>query len=226
MCALVEYDSDGEDDGHCDDGKGEATPASLVGLKRPRPGEAGVWPTLVYIPLSSSAASASTAWTAAIRAALRVGTPHVDWFSVPAEADDGGRGATDGEARAVSTQDIGLHVSLTRTLPLREAEIEPFVARLRTAMASAPPVVTVTAAGATVLEGDDGRRSFAAIPVVDTGGRGASGGGSRAVGDVWELIRRCDTVATALGHAPFYQVREGGGGAESHLMPVDCEFAH
>ena len=119
---------------------GEALGMLAAGLQR-LPHVPGLWPSLVYVSVTPSAAASrvGAAYTAA--AAATLGTP----FRAP---------------------DLPPHVSLSRTLMLRYEEIEEVAAHLRATLLGAVSF-EITLEGARIYVSEDGARSFLALEAVE-----------------------------------------------------------
>lgn len=168
----------------------------------------GLRPSVVYldVPLDARARRVCRAYTAAAAAAC--GVPASAFVELDrADQGGGGGGGAGGELPA--------HVSLSRTLLLREVDAPEFLGALRQAVGSEPPF-HLSLEGAQVFVNEDASRSFVGLLVAE---------GEAAVR---RLVARVDAVARRFHQPVYYDVRgwegrgsgwglrHGGGAAHPH----------
>jgi hypothetical protein len=146
--ALVEYsDDEGSDSSTASKvvlqlgAHAKQSEACVSGVKRKRAEGApaiGTWPTIVFLPVDSSASltSAATQYAEVVERLYGVETQ-------PLGTDDA----------------FGFHVSLSRNLQLRMPEIDPFIKRVQDACAGVKPF-TMSLEGCQLFPNDDGSKTF------------------------------------------------------------------
>lgn len=147
----------------------------------------GSWALTVYVPVPPTLTDADAA---------QAGSSAARYLTALQRRCPGPWVAAHDEAPSSS---MPLHVSLSRTFPLREHQVDPFIALLRKELAACRPFPAVLD-GARCLDAEDGSRRFAALL--------ASGEGSTcgATGDAFvTLIAAVDAAVTAFGKVPFYR---------------------